>query len=268
MNDIPISKDRFRRAILCSLSLLGQGRPKLRCGTGTIRCLDSAVTLACLLILSTPKITFFSDRTSLARPSAFVRLVSFKRWSRYHTAVVRQQLFSKKLRFFSTTTTAIRYNLTFSLFSPFPPSSTPLPYPTTARSAILKIQRQQHLHPKTECTSNHRNTSTTILISKIQFHTHALSVEGLETTKTTADIVCRGIARTIPHSWKRFENSNAIECDEFFLFVEIMHSSIQKYFFRHSVSSHTTNTKSQQSPPRLLRKLFRFLIRSANISPR
>ena len=96
MNDIPISKDRFRRAILCSLSLLGQGRPELRCGTGTVRCLDSAVTLACLLILSTPKITFFSDRTSLAIPSAFVRLGSFKRWPRYHTAGFRQPLFSKK----------------------------------------------------------------------------------------------------------------------------------------------------------------------------
>lgn len=95
MNDIPISKDRFRRAILCSLSLLGQGRPELRCGTGTVRCLDSAVTLACLLILSTPKITFFSDRTSLAIPSAFVRLGSFKRWPRYHTAGFRQPLFSK-----------------------------------------------------------------------------------------------------------------------------------------------------------------------------
>ncbi len=83
MNDIPISKDRFRRAILCSLSLLGQGRPELRCGTGTVRCLDSAVTLACLLSLSTPKITFFSDRTSLALPSAFVRLGSFKRGSMY-----------------------------------------------------------------------------------------------------------------------------------------------------------------------------------------
>jgi hypothetical protein len=45
--------------------------------------------------LSTPKITFFSDRTSLARPSAFVRLVSFKRWPRYHTARFRQPLFSK-----------------------------------------------------------------------------------------------------------------------------------------------------------------------------
>lgn len=39
---------------------------------------------------------FFSDRTSLAFPSAFVRLGSFKRWSRYHTAMGRQQLFSKK----------------------------------------------------------------------------------------------------------------------------------------------------------------------------
>ena len=38
---------------------------------------------------------FFSDRTSLARPSAFVRLVSFKRWPRYHTAGFRQPLFSK-----------------------------------------------------------------------------------------------------------------------------------------------------------------------------
>lgn len=152
MNDIPISKDRFRRAILCSLSLLGQGRPELRCGTGTVRCLDSAVTLGCLLILSTPKITFFSDRTSLARPSAFVRLVSFKRWSRYHTAVVRQQLFSENFTILSNHNHCnkihLHFSLCFSLFLHFPPPSpTPQPPdPPSQKSKPSNISTQNRMH--------------------------------------------------------------------------------------------------------------------------
>ena len=148
MNDIPISKDRFRRAILCSLSLLGQGRPELRCGTGTVRCLDSAVTLACLLILSTPKITFFSDRTSLAIPSAFVRLGSFKRWPRYHTARSRQTLFSK---IFTIVCNPLpRNKIKIHFFSRFPlpaPPIRPLPHPS----------RQQNQHRKLHPRQNHNS---------------------------------------------------------------------------------------------------------------
>ena len=152
MNDIPISKDRFRRAILCSLSLLGQGRPELRCGTGTVRCLDSAVTLACLLILSTPKITFFSDRTSLARPSAFIRLVSFKRRPRYHTAVVRQQLFSENftILFICNHLNKIQPHFFFvfpfsSKFHPSPlPHNRPIRHPKNPNSATSPPKHRMH----------------------------------------------------------------------------------------------------------------------------
>ncbi len=135
MNDIPMSKDRFRRAILCSLSLLGQGRPELRCGTGTVRCLDSAVTLACLLSLSTPKITFFSDRTSLALPSAFVRLGSFKRGSMYMSPHAASTTFFKNFYdCFQSTLPQWDATSLFLWISLFTPQIRPFRHPETALS--------------------------------------------------------------------------------------------------------------------------------------
>ena len=143
-----MSKDRFRRAILCSLSLLGQGRPELRCGTETVRCLDSAVTLACLLSLSTPKITFFLTEPRLPFPSAFVRLGLFKRGSMYMSPHAASTTFFKNfcdcLQHAFPQQDANTFSSRFSAFHPLPP-------PRRSRFGAQK----DNLHPHDHLAADH-----------------------------------------------------------------------------------------------------------------
>lgn len=181
MNDIPMSKDRFRRAILCSLSLLGQGRPELRCGTGTVRCLDSAVTLACLLILSTPKITFFLTEPRLPFPRLSFALVRSSVGQCTCPPMRRQQLFSKIFTIVCNLLSRNKMQIHFSRFSAFHR----LPPPRRSRFGAQK----DNLHPHDHLAADHAQ------ISRYSLFSNAI----IETSTTTSDNFSAGVCQTTPH---------------------------------------------------------------------
>ena len=122
---------------------------------------------------------FFSDRTSLAVPSAFVRLGSFKRWPRYHTSSSRQPLFSKNFTIVCNPLPRNKIKTHFFLAFPFPPlQSTPSPTLSATKTTA------GHTTPK---KSKIRIDFIDCFVSFSLFFVNLISINPIEVRKRVKD---------------------------------------------------------------------------------
>ncbi len=125
---------------------------------------------------------FFSDRTSLAIPSAFVRLGSFKRGSMYMSPHAASTTFFKNfydcLQPDFPQQDANTFSSRFSAFHPLPP-------PRRSRFGAQK----DNLDPHDHLAANHAQ------ISRYSLFSSAI----IETSTTTSDNFSAGVSQTTPH---------------------------------------------------------------------